>query len=69
MDISSGVTKKKGNTMKLESMQGNVERSGVLVETSFSIENSPQAFNILANSLYAHKEQSVIRELSTNAVD
>ena len=38
-------------------------------ETSFTIENSPFAFKILSESLYSHKIQSVIRELSTNAAD
>lgn len=48
---------------------GGVDKSGSGKETVFTIENSAHAFRILSESLYSHKVQSVIRELSTNAAD
>lgn len=57
--------------MKIDNFGGgDIGRSDNLGgETSFTIENSPFAFKILSESLYSHKVQSVIRELSTNAAD
>lgn len=56
--------------MKIEGFkEGQVEKRGVGRETTFTIENSAYAFRVLSESLYSHKVQSVIRELSTNAAD
>jgi hypothetical protein len=57
--------------MKIDNLatQNNIDRSGTLAETSFTIESTPFAFRILAETIYSRKEQSVIRELSTNAAD
>jgi len=46
-----------------------VVKSGEFQETEFKIEAGPFAFQILSASLYSKKIQSVIRELSTNAMD
>lgn len=56
--------------MKIEeNPNNNVERNGVTSEQQFVIKSSPEAFQILASGIYSNKEQAVIRELSTNAVD
>ena len=51
------------------SNQSNAEKSGEFESSGFTIEAGPQAFQILSASLYSNKVQSVIRELSTNALD
>ena len=55
--------------MKLHTQVKNIEKSGVLEDSSFSIEASAKAFFILSDGLYSNKVKAVIRELSTNAYD
>ena len=55
--------------MKLHTQVKTIEKSGVLEDSSFSIEASAKAFFILSDGLYSNKVKAVIRELSTNAYD
>lgn len=55
--------------MKMNNSFNNVEKSGDFESSGFTIDASPHAFQILSASLYSNKVQSVIRELSTNALD
>ena len=55
--------------MKLHTGTNVVEKSGIVEQSSFSIEASAKAFFILSDGLYSNKVKAVIRELSTNAYD
>lgn len=54
--------------MILNCSNGDVWTSG-LEEKKFGFSNSPIIFKILSDSLYSDKEASIIRELSSNAID
>lgn len=55
--------------MKIDSLNENIQKHNIDHQISFGIEQNASAFSILADRLYTRKEQSVIRELSTNAYD
>lgn len=55
--------------MKMNKNFNSAEKSGDFESSGFTIDASPHAFQILSASLYSNKVQSVIRELSTNALD
>ena len=55
--------------MRLHTDTNIVEKSGIVEQSSFSIEASAKAFFILSDGLYSNKVKAVIRELSTNAYD
>lgn len=55
--------------MKLETATLAVERSADFQETTFSIENNAQAFEILSARIYTDVPLAIVRELSTNASD
>ena len=46
-----------------------IKRSANFVESSFGIQASSRAFQILSSSLYSRKEEAIVRELCTNASD
>lgn len=46
-----------------------IKRSANFVESSFGIQASSKAFQILSSSLYSRKEEAIVRELCTNASD
>lgn len=55
--------------MILQVDEREVEKSDSLQNVDFNIKASPQAFRILANSLYSNKPAAIIRELVCNAWD
>ena len=55
--------------MLVQTVKTPVRCSQKIEKRKFRIEESPHAFSILSQSLYSDKIKSVIRELSTNAVD
>lgn len=55
--------------MQMEYSDDRVIKNNIDNQISFGIEQNSSAFSILADRLYTRKEQSVIRELSTNAYD
>ena len=46
-----------------------IKRSANFVESSFGIQASSKAFQILSSGLYSRKEEAIVRELCTNASD
>lgn len=46
-----------------------IKRSANFVESSFGIQASSKAFQILSSALYSRKEEAIVRELCTNASD
>lgn len=57
--------------MKIEEKQGNIKRIGNVGEeiTSFTLEATSKAFEILSSSIYSDKIYAILRELGTNAFD
>lgn len=55
--------------MKIAQDYGKTRTSGAVVKGSFSMDESPEAFEILSDGLYPNKIKAVVRELSTNAVE
>ena len=55
--------------MKIAQEYGKTRTSGAVVKGSFSMDESPEAFEILSDGLYPNKIKAVVRELSTNAVE
>ena len=55
--------------MKIAQDYGKTRTNGTLVKGSFSMDESPEAFEILSDGLYPNKIKAVVRELSTNAVE
>ena len=55
--------------MKIAQDYGKTRTSGTVVKGSFSMDESPEAFEILSDGLYPNKIKAVVRELSTNAVE
>ena len=55
--------------MKIAQDYGKTRTNGKVVKGSFSMDESPEAFEILSDGLYPNKIKAVVRELSTNAVE
>jgi len=55
--------------LKISAKQHNVERSNVHGEGTFSIKQSPKAFEILSSGIYTDPIGAMVRELSCNAFD
>ena len=55
--------------MKIAQEYGKTRTRGAVVKGSFSMDESPEAFEILSDGLYPNKIKAVVRELSTNAVE
>ena len=55
--------------MKIAQEYGKTRTNGKVVKGSFSMDESPEAFEILSDGLYPNKIKAVVRELSTNAVE
>lgn len=55
--------------MRIQVNKHTVEGHGVLERTNFTIASSYQAFSLLGDKLYSDKIGSIIRELSSNALD
>lgn len=55
--------------MKIAQDYGKTRTNGKVVKGSFTMDESPEAFEILSDGLYPNKIKAVVRELSTNAVE
>lgn len=55
--------------MKFHAERTDVERSGVVSETTFRIKTTAKAFDILSSGLYTDPKLAIVRELSCNAYD
>lgn len=55
--------------MKLESAVSEIESSGVISSTAFSIAMNAKAFKALSSTIYQNKQGSIVRELCCNAYD
>ena len=55
--------------MKIAQDYGKTRTNGAVVKGSFTMDESPEAFEILSDGLYPNKIKAVVRELSTNAVE
>lgn len=55
--------------MKVHVTPTNIERSSNVVESTFSMDPTAEAFDILSSGLYSDKPRAVIRELACNAFD